>query len=153
MTFPYGKTRSVEGGLKARSTRGAIGETWWSKRFLAVLESFALGTRLTRGRAYARKGQVMSLEIEPGSLTYVLGPSGAGGRPVAWIFAEAPGLVATTDPGLAALAGPVASRNSLCLVGTSLRGPGGREDTRLALADARPNRRSQGSRRKLTSIG
>ena len=66
MTFPYGKTRKVEGGLKARSTRGAIGETWWSKRFLAVLESFALGTRLTRGRAYARKGQVMSLEILPG---------------------------------------------------------------------------------------
>lgn len=69
MTFPYGKTRSVEGGLKARSTRGAIGETWWSKRFLAVLESFALGTRLTRGRAYARKGQVISLEIAPGEVT------------------------------------------------------------------------------------
>lgn len=69
MTFPYGKTRAVEGGLKARSTRGAIGETWWSKRFLAVLESFALGTRLTRGRAYARKGQVISLEIAPGVVT------------------------------------------------------------------------------------
>jgi len=69
VTFPYGKTRAVEGGLKARSTRGAIGETWWSKRFLAVLESFALGTRLTRGRAYARKGQVMSLEIAPGEVT------------------------------------------------------------------------------------
>jgi uncharacterized Zn finger protein len=69
VTFPYGKTRKVEGGLKARSTRGAIGQTWWSKRFLAVLESFALGTRLTRGRMYARKGQVMSLEIEPGEVT------------------------------------------------------------------------------------
>jgi uncharacterized Zn finger protein len=66
VTFPYGKTRKVEGGLKARSTRGAIGQSWWSKRFLAVLESFALGTRLTRGRAYARKGQVLSLEIAPG---------------------------------------------------------------------------------------
>jgi hypothetical protein len=59
----------------------------------------------------------------------------AGRRPVAWVFAEAPGLVATTDLGLAALAGPVARRNSLCLVGTSLRGPGIRDDTRLALAD------------------
>ena len=56
----YGKTIRVEGGLKARSTRGAIGESWWSKRFLAVLESFALGTRLTRGRNYARAGQVLT---------------------------------------------------------------------------------------------
>jgi hypothetical protein len=59
----------------------------------------------------------------------------AGHRPVAWVFAEAPGLVATTDAGLAALAAPVAQRNSLCLVGTSLRGSRGRADTRLALAD------------------
>jgi hypothetical protein len=54
---------------------------------------------------------------------------------VAWAFAEAPGLLATTDPGLATLAGPVARRNSLCLVGTSMRGPGTRDDARLALAD------------------
>ena len=45
----YGPTIRVEGGLKAQSTRGAIGESWWSKRFLAVLESFAMGSRLTRG--------------------------------------------------------------------------------------------------------
>ena len=40
MTRPfekYGKPLRVEGGLRAQSTRGAIGETWWSKRFLAVL--------------------------------------------------------------------------------------------------------------------
>lgn len=65
----FGKPIEVEGGLKARSTRGAIGESWWSKRFLDVLESFALGTRLTRGRAYARKGQVLSLTVAPGSVT------------------------------------------------------------------------------------
>jgi uncharacterized Zn finger protein len=66
---PYGKPRSVEGGLKARSTRGAIGESWWSRRFIEVLESFALGTRLSRGRSYARKGQVVSLEVAPGRVT------------------------------------------------------------------------------------
>ena len=55
----YRPAISVEGGLKARSSRGAIGESWWSRRFLDVLESFALGTRLTRGRNYARKGQVI----------------------------------------------------------------------------------------------
>ncbi len=64
----YGKPRPVENGLTARSERGAIGEQWWSRRFIGVLESFALGTRLTRGRAYARKGQVISLEIEPGEV-------------------------------------------------------------------------------------
>jgi uncharacterized Zn finger protein len=58
--------REVEGGLTARSTRGAIGTTWWSKRFIAVLESLGAGGRLTRGRAYARKGQVLSLDLVPG---------------------------------------------------------------------------------------
>jgi uncharacterized Zn finger protein len=63
------RTRKVEGGIRARSTRGAIGESWWSKRFLAVLESFALGTRLTRGRNYARAGQVLRLDVAPGAVT------------------------------------------------------------------------------------
>lgn len=64
----FGKTRPVEGGLKARSVRGVIGQTWWSKRFIAVLESFALGTRLTRGRNYARKGQVVAMTITQGEV-------------------------------------------------------------------------------------
>jgi uncharacterized Zn finger protein len=58
----------VEGGLKARSARGAIGESWWSRRFLDILESFALGTRLTRGRNYARAGQVISLDVTRGAV-------------------------------------------------------------------------------------
>lgn len=53
-------------GITARSRRGAIGETWWSSRFLDVLESFAIGTRLQRGRSYARGGRVLELNIEPG---------------------------------------------------------------------------------------
>jgi uncharacterized Zn finger protein len=65
----YGPPIRVEGGLKARSGRGPIGESWWSRRFLAVLESFALGSRLTRGRSYARRGQVLSLEVTPGQVT------------------------------------------------------------------------------------
>jgi hypothetical protein len=47
----------VEGGLKTKSGRGEIGSTWWSKRWIGVLESFSMGTRLTRGRSYARQGQ------------------------------------------------------------------------------------------------
>jgi uncharacterized Zn finger protein len=65
---PPSRPRPVEGGLKARSSRGAIGQSWWSRRFLDVLESFALGTRLTRGRSYARKGQVISLDVTPGEV-------------------------------------------------------------------------------------
>jgi uncharacterized Zn finger protein len=63
------KPLPVEGGLVARSSRGEFGEQWWSRRFIEVLESFALGTRLTRGRNYARKGQVISLGVEPGEVT------------------------------------------------------------------------------------
>lgn len=58
--------KPVKNGLKTKSERGAIGETWWSKRWIAVLESFNLGARLTRGRSYARKGQVISIDIEQG---------------------------------------------------------------------------------------
>ncbi|MFI6820690.1 SWIM zinc finger family protein [Micromonospora sp. NPDC050187] len=73
----YGPPRRVSGGLRARSSRGAIGQSWWSRRFLEVLESFALGTRLTRGRAYARAGQVLTLDVSPGAVTAVV----QGSRP------------------------------------------------------------------------
>ncbi len=56
----------VQGGIKTKKEYGQIGETWWSKRFIAVLESFNMGTRLTRGRSYARQGQVISIDVEPG---------------------------------------------------------------------------------------
>jgi hypothetical protein len=57
-------------------------------------------------------------------------------RPVAWIFAEAPGLLAAADITAPALTGPLARRNSRYVIGISLRSPGGpREDELLALAD------------------
>ena len=56
----------AQGGIEARSRRGAIGETWWSRRFIELLESFGVGSRLKRGRNYARSGQVVELEIEHG---------------------------------------------------------------------------------------
>ncbi|MGH8303538.1 MAG: SWIM zinc finger family protein [Steroidobacteraceae bacterium] len=60
------RPRPVEGGIAARSKRGVIGETWWSQRFIELLESFGVGSRLQRGRNYARRGQVAELEVEPG---------------------------------------------------------------------------------------
>lgn len=50
------------------------------------------------------------------------------GRPVAWVFAEAPGLLATTGIGMP---GALAQRNSSYLVGVSLPG----QDRLLGLAD------------------
>jgi uncharacterized Zn finger protein len=57
---------AAEGGIEARSQRGVIGETWWSKRFIELLESFGVGSRLKRGRNYARSGQVVELDVEHG---------------------------------------------------------------------------------------
>ncbi|HZE04412.1 MAG TPA: SWIM zinc finger family protein [Solirubrobacteraceae bacterium] len=42
------------------------GRTWWSRRFVELLESFGLGSRLERGREYARAGHVLELDVEPG---------------------------------------------------------------------------------------
>jgi uncharacterized Zn finger protein len=61
--------REAKGGIKAKSKRGKIGETWWSEAFIRVLESFDIGGRLGRGRSYARSGQVMDLKIKSGSVT------------------------------------------------------------------------------------
>ncbi len=59
----FGPPRRVEGGIKARSQRGDIAQSWWSRRFIEVLESFGMGGRLQRGKRYARAGQVLSLSL------------------------------------------------------------------------------------------
>jgi uncharacterized Zn finger protein len=66
---PPSRPRRVEGGIKARSRRGAIGEQWWSRRFIAVLESYGMSGRLARGRSYARAGQVLDFELSQGKVT------------------------------------------------------------------------------------
>lgn len=63
----FSRTRQAEGGIKMQKRRGRTsGETWWGARWLALLESFDLGARLDRGRAYARKGQVLHIDVERG---------------------------------------------------------------------------------------
>ena len=63
------RPRSVKEGIKAKSQRGAIGETWWSKRWIGALESLGMGARLNRGRSYARMGQVMAIDVQKGIVT------------------------------------------------------------------------------------
>jgi hypothetical protein len=59
----------------------------------------------------------------------------ASRRPLAWVFAEGPALLATTGLDIAALAGPLGRNTALYAVGASLRGRERREDRLLALAD------------------
>ena len=66
---PPSRPRRVEGGIKAQSRRGTIGERWWSRRFIAVLESYGMSGRLARGRSYARAGQVLDFELSQGKVT------------------------------------------------------------------------------------
>lgn len=66
----YAPTKPIEvkGGIKAKSKRGSFGDSWWAERWIEVLESFNIGERLTRGKRYARKGQVISIKIETGQV-------------------------------------------------------------------------------------
>jgi len=76
---PPSKPRPVEGGIRARSKRGAIALNWWSERFIEVLESIGVGGRIERGRTYARQGQVIDLTIDAGAVTAAV--QGSRSRP------------------------------------------------------------------------
>lgn len=67
--FPPSTPRKARGGIKAQSRRGTFGESWWARRWIEALESFNIGARLGRGRSYARKGQVLSIDIEKGKVS------------------------------------------------------------------------------------
>ncbi|MEO6990079.1 MAG: SWIM zinc finger family protein [Candidatus Baltobacteraceae bacterium] len=67
--WPESRPRNAKGGIKARSQRGAFGAQWWAKRWVAVLESLDMGSRLQRGRRYARAGQVLDVTIAAGLVT------------------------------------------------------------------------------------
>ncbi len=56
----------MKGGIKAGGRSGGFAKTWWGKRWIQVLESFRIGARLSRGRSYARKGQVLCVDIKEG---------------------------------------------------------------------------------------
>lgn len=64
--FPKSVPIQGKGGIRAQSKRGSFGESWWARRWIEVLNSFNLGARLSRGRSYARRGQVLSIDIAKG---------------------------------------------------------------------------------------
>jgi uncharacterized Zn finger protein len=75
-----GRRRPVPGGgIRIHSSRGEVARTWWSGRFLTVLESLGVGGRLARGRTYARAGQIATFEVGPGAVTATV--QGSAARP------------------------------------------------------------------------
>ena len=67
----YEATRPIEvaDGIKARSKRGKFVENWWADRWIKALTRLMDSGRLSRGRSYARRGQVIEINIEPGSIS------------------------------------------------------------------------------------
>ncbi|NPV87160.1 MAG: hypothetical protein HPY45_14275 [Anaerolineae bacterium] len=49
-------------GIKALSRRGAFARNWWATRWIEAMERLLDYGRLARGRSYARRGQVLSIE-------------------------------------------------------------------------------------------
>ncbi len=78
-SYTTSKPLKAKDGIASKSRKGAIGATWWSRRFVDILESFGMGARLTRGRSYARSGQVSSLVVSPGRVQ--AGVQGSRARP------------------------------------------------------------------------
>jgi len=74
--YGYSPPRRVKGGIKARASRGSPKASWWARRWMETIDSFDIGERASRGRTYARKGQVRSLKIGAGRVTAAVQGSG-----------------------------------------------------------------------------
>ena len=62
-------TIKTDEGIKAKSKRGAFVKNWWATRWIEAMEQVMDRGRLSRGRRYARKGQVLSLTDKAGKVT------------------------------------------------------------------------------------
>lgn len=62
------KPLPVEGGIKLKSKKKDLANTWWGNRWIEAIESFQDNARLSRGRSYARKGQVTDITISEGAV-------------------------------------------------------------------------------------
>ena len=83
--YPPSVPLPVEGGVATSRQRGPMATTWWSRRFVEVLESYGLGARMQRGRRYARTGQVIEVEVSPG----IIAAQVQGSRPRPYLVTAA----------------------------------------------------------------
>lgn len=62
--------KSSKSGIKARAARGLTPlSSWWAKKWMSVVENCVDEDLLTKGKVYAKRGQVASIEIEAGLVT------------------------------------------------------------------------------------
>jgi uncharacterized Zn finger protein len=64
--YPRSKPRRPAKGIRAKTGRGRFGKSWWAGKWIAALERLVDPGRLSRGRSYARSGQVLNIDIQPG---------------------------------------------------------------------------------------
>ena len=64
----FGKRRPVVGGVESVSKRGTFARGWWGRALIEALEKVGDSGRLSRGRTYARGGQVVALDIAAGRI-------------------------------------------------------------------------------------
>ncbi len=65
----YEPTRPIEvDGIKAKSQRGKFVSSWWADKWINALQRLMDAGRLSRGRSYARKGQVLEIDIKGGKV-------------------------------------------------------------------------------------
>jgi uncharacterized Zn finger protein len=65
----YSPPIQVKDGIKASSQRGKFVKSWWADRWIKTLQRLMDAGRLSRGRSYARRGQVMEMNIEAGHVS------------------------------------------------------------------------------------
>lgn len=63
------KPKKVKSGIKVRAKRGELGQGWLAKAWIRALEDATYSSNsFTRGRTYARLGQVLSVDAKKGSV-------------------------------------------------------------------------------------
>ena len=66
----YEPTRPIEvkDGIRSKSTQGKFVQTWWADRWIEALTPLMDSARLSRGRSFARRGQVIDIQVTPGQV-------------------------------------------------------------------------------------
>ena len=65
---PRGQTPRPRGGGMG-GVQSGIGENWWTARWIAALERLGWSMRLQRAQAYAKGGNVLRIDVQPGLIS------------------------------------------------------------------------------------
>lgn len=66
--YAESKPIRTDNGIATSRARGSMATAWWSQRLVDLLDSYGLGARMKRGKRYARQGQLVSFDVQPGLL-------------------------------------------------------------------------------------